>query len=210
MSNIYDIHRISNLSQYVDFISLHQKELLVCAAVRDTLWKLDVKLKEKLHGIGMTNLTIGGWVGYVFLSDQGVIKINAQSSAHKSVSEVMNEQNLKIELISRSFKDGNVAKIIINNIDFSANWRGLNIVVFDKRNMRFVDSVCFDFFPNTLVPFKRLFCSSCSYVEQEQEKYREKRIKKILPIIRVAKEWAYVQEKDLSDMANLIGKFDEV
>lgn len=39
---------------------------------------------------------------------------------------------------------GNVSNIKVNNVEYSVNHRGLNIVVYDKRIGKIVDSVCFD------------------------------------------------------------------
>ena len=43
----------------------------------------------------------------------------------------------------------------------------------------------------------------------KKENQREKEIKNLLPIVRIAKNWAEIKESDLSDRSKLIAKFDE-
>ncbi len=208
MSNIYEIRKISEFGKYIDFLSANKKELLICAAARDTLHKIDAKSMKKLRSIGMKKI-IAGWVGYVYLSDQGVVQVDSCSGTQKSISESIDLDGLKVELVSRSFKDGNDSKIIVNNIDFSMNRRGLNVVVLDKQNMKLIDSVCFDYYPNTLTPFMRQACLYCPHMEEEKQKVRDTYLKRMLQLVHITDQWACVQENELSDMARLIEKFDE-
>lgn len=209
MSSIYEIRRISDLGRYIDFLLRHQNDILVCAAASDTLFNIDEKSKKKLQSIGMTELGVGGWIGYVYINDQGDVKIDKRSEKDKSIFARGNVSNLKVELASKSFRDGCEAKIFINGIDFAVNWRGINIVVFDMKNMKLVDSVCFDFFPNTTTKFRRYFCSYCSLMEQENQKKREKQVKKVLPLVHIGEKWATIQEVDSQNLAMIIQKFDE-
>ena len=209
MSSVYEIRRISDLSRYIDFLSKHQEKILICAAASDTLFNIYEKTKKMLQSIGMTELSVGGWIGYVYINDQGAVKLDKRSEKDKSIFAKGMISNLKVELASKSFKDGCEAKIIINGIDFAVNWRGINIVVFDRKNMKLIDSVCFDFFPNTATKFRRYFCSYCSLMEQENKKEREKQVKKVLPLVHVGEKWATIQECDSQNLARIIQKFDE-
>lgn len=126
----------------------------------------------------MTELSVGGWIGYVYINDQGTIKVDRRSEPEKSIFVKGQISNIEIELVSRTLRDGCTAKIFINHIDFAVNWRGLNVVVFDKKNMRLIDSVCFDFLPQSVTPFKRYSCVYCSHMEEEIRENQAKKIKK--------------------------------
>ena len=50
----------------------------------------------------------------------------------------------KVSIVSAGFRAGNMAKIKINEIDFSTDKRGFNFVVIDKKSGSIVDVVNFD------------------------------------------------------------------
>ena len=64
MDSVYEIRRISDFNHYVDFLALHAKDVLICAAVSDTLYNIDAKDIKRLQSIGMNDLSTGGWIGY--------------------------------------------------------------------------------------------------------------------------------------------------
>lgn len=149
------IDRITDFNQYIDQLYLHKDEILICAAARDTLHNISKEASEKLKKIGMLDLYSAGWKGYLFINDCGKICVNELSEKDKSVSKVIDISNINIKMDSKSLRDGNVAKININGIECCVGWRGLNIVIFNKKEMKIIDSVCFDFWPKTNTPFKR-------------------------------------------------------
>ena len=57
---------------------------------------------------------------------------------------------MKVEITSAGFaitkNDRYPIKISVNNEDFSVNHRGINIVVWDIKENKMVDSICFDVF----------------------------------------------------------------
>ena len=209
MNSIFEIGKISKLNRYIEFLSLHQKDIIICAAVSDTLYNIKAVEKKKLESIGMTELSFGGWIGYIYINNRGKVIVNKRSERYKSISEILRIADIKVELVSKSFRDGCCAKIFVNNIDLAVNWRGLNIVVIDSNSMKLVDSVCFDFFPDTLTPCKRLFCSFCPHFEQGKNEILEKQITRIMPLVRISKKWAAVEEENISSLSNFINLFDE-
>jgi hypothetical protein len=52
--------------------------------------------------------------------------------------------DLTISVVSKSWRNGNVAEIKINDVDHAINARGLNVVVYDTKNEKLIDSVAFD------------------------------------------------------------------
>lgn len=46
MSNLYDIRRIVDLPRYIDFLNKNKSEVLICAAVSDTLFNIDANTKK--------------------------------------------------------------------------------------------------------------------------------------------------------------------
>lgn len=155
MLRFKNIDRITDFNQYVDCLYLHKDKFLICAVARDNLHDISREASEKLKRIGMLDLYLSGWKGYLFVSDCGRIYVNELSENDKSLSKVVDISNINIKMISKSLRAGNMAKININGIECCVGWRGLNIVIFDKEKMRLVDSVCFDFWPTTNTPFMR-------------------------------------------------------
>ena len=54
------------------------------------------------------------------------------------------EQGMELQIASMAWRNGNVAKILLDGTDFSCNFRGLNLVVYDNENQEVLDSIGFD------------------------------------------------------------------
>lgn len=67
-----------------------------------------------------------------------------ETLSNTSVKENLYIDDMSIQAISSGFEVGNTASIIINDIEYAVNSRGLNIVVYDKNAKKVIDSVCFD------------------------------------------------------------------
>lgn len=58
------------------------------------------------------------------------------------------DNNLKVELLSAGYELGDTSSIKINDIEYSLNRRGMNIVVYSKQQQQVIDQSCIDVFDN--------------------------------------------------------------
>ena len=115
-------------------------------AVKDTPGTLmpDNVLNE-LHNIGFSALTRDLWKMYVGVINNGIEVFNKSSgSAEQPVVFVYEMNDLTLSVESHAWKGQNVAKIIVNDVDYSVNMRGLNIVVVDSATGTVLDSIAYD------------------------------------------------------------------
>ncbi|WP_026503690.1 hypothetical protein [Butyrivibrio sp. NC3005] len=108
---------------------------------------LSVEDMELMQKIGVqTNLMNCFRKSYCFVKgNTGVFEEASDQAISKSIS--FNDRGKIVKIKSAGFiAGGTTANIIINDEDYSVNSRGINIVVYDNKLGRFVDSVCFDTF----------------------------------------------------------------
>ena len=145
------LHEIDNLEEYLRELEKNKNEYLICAAVKDTLHGIDKESINALKKIGMENIP-DGWNGYVFLMESGTVCIDKKSNVNIPLIEHVCLDSGEWQIISKTWRSGNKARIIIEELDLSINGRGLNVVVINRKTRELVDSVCFDFFPRTSSP----------------------------------------------------------
>ena len=155
MANLNDI---DNFVEYIKELDNYKKTCLICFAARDTLHAMNDEARKILEDFGVKNLR-AGWNGYVFIMNQGQILVDKHSGPNESVLEYLELQDIDLQVISKSWRAGNIAKVVINGYDMSVGKRGLNIVVFDVTSRFLVDSVGFDFFPETTQPCRHTITS---------------------------------------------------
>lgn len=105
--------------------------------------KLDNKILEKLKNLGFKS-DLKDKYRWSYL---GIVNSNSVEYEELKDGRIdFNKQidDLKIEAVSAGMDSGNISNIKINDIEYSLNHRGLNIVVYDKMTEKVIDSVCFD------------------------------------------------------------------
>lgn len=81
---------------------------------------------------------------YAVISNEGIVEKVADEQLE--ANGVIESLDLEYSIISAGYACGNVSSIVINNVEYSRNMRGLNIVVYDNQKAEVIDSVCFDTF----------------------------------------------------------------
>ncbi len=149
--NLSEIFKsISNFELYLDFLYKLQKCLLIFVSVKDTAgFYEDDKMLKKIKKLGFYNYPNLLWSTYIGISLNGYIVKDFSSllesdQAPKTLTENIFFSNLSVLISSSPYILENESKIIINGYDYSKNLRGINIVIFDSINNKFVDSVSFD------------------------------------------------------------------
>lgn len=156
VSNIFDntliannLRNIKSFDNYIDFLCLIKQNIVIFISVKDTCgFYNNCSQLLKLNLLGCHNyphILQHTYLGIIF---KGCTLLDLAGD-----SEVMDERvlvrnlslnTLNINLYSSPYKKFNTSKIIINDIDYSLNLRGLNIVVLDPVTNSIIDSVNYD------------------------------------------------------------------
>ena len=142
------ISLITDFKEYIEAVKkLKDENILFLAAVRDTpgihfkdeyvqLWKelgFRCSLKDK-H-----------WCGYIAVTDFKELYFEKLGNKDETVEVTMDAApGTQIKLLSSPYRGKNRAEIKINGEEFSDNFRGLNLVVYDMENKCVIDTVSFD------------------------------------------------------------------
>lgn len=152
--------RIKSIEQFVSFINICDKNrYMFFISIKDDTSKY---WKQFVERIGFDLETIGYREGYIAILDEGVIyQIKGYGLLSKSFIFTHNYNSIMekgeylresyITLLSSGYNkaDGtSLSSILINNIDYSLNGRGANVVIFDKKLNGVVDSFCVNTYSN--------------------------------------------------------------
>ncbi len=146
LSQEYDPYfaTITDITEYLNRVIARKHDVIVAIAIRDTAgFFVDDEIYEKMRQIGFINdLRDKHWYGYVGLSGNKYIGEKLEKCGVAEYQDIIKNKN--IQLISKSYMNGDIAQIIIDGVDYAINKRGLNIVLLSKRDLKVIDSVCFD------------------------------------------------------------------
>lgn len=156
---------ITNLSDYLDHLQNADKDYTAIISVRDeAVMKLDDELRNKLRQLGFKidfsvenacqNSFIGIW------QDGKVLYENLSKGNDDPEQDVLEFKGImpdgkKYYVKSAGYKVGNESSIVINGTQMSKNGRGMNIVIYDSRHKRVIDSIVFDTHKDAGVTYKR-------------------------------------------------------
>lgn len=140
-----NLSSIQKLDDYLIYLAGNSERLAILISAKDTIgFGLNASIAKKLNRIGIvTDLQNKHWHSFICIIDSARnIFENIAKETPISYSTKIAENDVFIE--SMPYNQGNNAKIIVDNIDFCVNRRGLNFVIIDKNRNLVIDSVCFD------------------------------------------------------------------
>ncbi len=141
-----DVGCITDIHSYLKRISRLKKDYIVIAATKDTLgFALNYKLVVELKKLGIKKiLKDKHWRGYLYIRNESntVAEILASQNESAIYDGCVDEHLISVK--SSPYTNENIAKIVIDGTDYAVNKRGVNIVVYNKRENKVLDSVCFD------------------------------------------------------------------
>jgi nucleoside-diphosphate-sugar epimerase/coenzyme F420-reducing hydrogenase beta subunit len=137
---------ITDINEYLEQLAMHKSDLLICIAVKDTPGlELTEAIAEKLKALGLKQSLQGKhWHSYAAVINGGSVVFENLSAEYEESRFVSAVEGIPLKVVSKSFKRGNIAFIALNGLDYSANQRGLNIVVCDPASKKVIDTVSFD------------------------------------------------------------------
>ncbi|MDE7222619.1 MAG: polysaccharide pyruvyl transferase family protein [Acetatifactor sp.] len=137
---------ITEFTEYLDCLNKVKGKYVICISVKDTpgvIFKPEFDPFLKNLGVS-TSLVKKHWRPYIAVIDTGgTIYEKLGDISEQMICEVRVD-GIRIRITSAGFKSANRSEIIVNDVDFSKNRRGLNFAVIDKNTGTVVDSVCFD------------------------------------------------------------------
>ncbi len=139
---------IDDIKTYLELLLFLAKKYTIIIAVKDTPGsRMSDDVMERMIALGFTNFSKELWRMYIGFLDAGKILLNQSGESRENPVlvqlEVPGSQD-KFSITSKAWRQGNAAEIIINGVDYSANQRGINIVVYDKEKHEVWDSIGFD------------------------------------------------------------------
>ena len=131
---------------YLDCLKFNLAGNIVVIAVKDTPGlALSKTVAKHLQSLGLsTNLSNQHAHSYICVLNGGHVIFEKLGKNEEPTSFQAHFGNNDIDILSCVYRNGNTAKILINNTDYSVNSRGINIVVYNKKTRKLLDSVCFD------------------------------------------------------------------
>ena len=133
---------------YLELLLIVSKKCTVILSVRDTPGNNLLKdILERIYALGFTNFSKELWRMYIGFIDAGQVLCNQAGEAPEKpvFFQCQTPGNTdEFKITSKAWRQGNLAEIIINGVDFSTNLRGINLVVYDREKHEVWDSVGFD------------------------------------------------------------------
>lgn len=138
--------RLSDLKEYLDMLNKNKEQLTILISVKDTPgFELKKEIDNKIRDLGAEiSLVDKHWKSYVLVLDAGKVILEVISKKEERVAYTGVMQGKSYKVVSRSYRQGNVAAAIIDGTDYAENRRGLNIVVVDRHLNEVIDTVAFD------------------------------------------------------------------
>lgn len=137
-----DLKDEENIEQYLEKIK-SQDYLIVIAAKDEASKGITNELTEKLKNLGLNK----GLQGKLRASYIGIIdgdEVVFEELSDSQINANMSIDDINVNVISAGFEVGNKASIMIGDKEYAINRRGINIVIYDKKDGKIIDSVAFD------------------------------------------------------------------
>lgn len=138
----------TDINKYLDIIDVLKHKFVIMLTVKDTPGSnLSASTIDKIKKIGFTNFTNKLWVMYVGMIGMGKVIYDNKANSPEDKIELIDfdvTTGTKFELKSQSWRNGNKAEILIDGVDYAANIRGINLVVFDLESKCIIDSIGYD------------------------------------------------------------------
>ncbi|MCI5773770.1 MAG: DUF6056 family protein [Erysipelotrichaceae bacterium] len=125
---------IANLQEYVDYILANKDQYLIFVNSST----LDKRYEDYLPQIKRLDVDVSK-SNFAAVIDNGMIVNECASNEGCEIYGNFNEK----EYYLASYNAGNISDIVIDDVEYTNNHAGINIVVFDKQAYRVVDSISF-------------------------------------------------------------------
>lgn len=140
------LSEIDELSEYL--YSLTETDYWVFVSVKDDGFnKLTTGINDQMHDLGLTTDFMDKSLcrhSFAAIIHQGVVIHELVDNDQIHFEGMIDESGWSYSVKSAGYECGNNSSIVINNIEYSPDMRGLNIVVYDQYHDAVIDAVNFD------------------------------------------------------------------
>ena len=140
--NDIEVHKITDIYQYLQKISSF-KHLIVISVKDNAGYWFNFKIKKLFNDLGLqVNLFKKFMVSYIaIIYNRNVLH---EILDYQTLVKKISINKIPVQVISSPFNRDNISSVCINNIEYSKDSRGLNIVIYDLDILKLIDSVSFD------------------------------------------------------------------
>lgn len=141
-----NISNSRDVLEYFDLLNEIKNTSLILIGVKDNAgYFLDSSIQAKLNILGLNESLIHeSMVGYIAVICRGRVVYESKSENGGFEEYKDNIESNSVYMLSMPYNNGNVCSIKVNNIEYSVNMRGLNVVAYDLDNDALIDRVAFD------------------------------------------------------------------
>ena len=144
-----ELSNISNITKYLNYISnltsKYNSFILFISAKDECSYTIEKNLMSQLIRLGIhSNLIDKYRYSFYAIKDPNYDKENLALKKISTDGKININGEISFSISSAGYDVGNISSIIINGQEYSKNWRGLNIVVYDITYHRVIDTVNFD------------------------------------------------------------------
>ena len=133
----------TDFESYLDLLNAQKKNFLIIFSIKDTPGnQLSESVVQNIKNLGCGNFDKKLWTTYIGIIDKG--RVVFDEATYNEEATYFSDKKLNLQVASKSWRNGNQAEICLRDVDYAVNRRGVNIVVWDKRRRKLVDSVAFD------------------------------------------------------------------
>ena len=138
---------IGSSREYLLHLQYYKKRLLILAGTKDTPGiSMPNDVLEIIRSLGLFRFEKKLWFMYAGIIASGATILDAVSSkAEENLESNISYGTHTINVVSKCWKKGNVSSIKVDDVDYSVNNRGLNIVVLNPTTLELIDSIAIDF-----------------------------------------------------------------
>ncbi|MCF0114525.1 MAG: hypothetical protein HUJ56_04170 [Erysipelotrichaceae bacterium] len=139
-----DLVKEENFIKYLQ--GINQDKYIVFMAIKDEGTKaLNSECMSALQALGLKENLIGELgTSYIAVIDQGVIHEAKSVEDKLAYSGYNRDGSIAYSVTSAGVDAGNECSIVLNGIDYAANTRGFNIVVYNNETKTVIDQRAFD------------------------------------------------------------------
>ena len=140
------LKKVDDIDTYINILYKIKDHVIIVLSVKDTPGSnMSEEVLNKIKGMGFSNFSKELWRMYAGILYNGEPVLDSQSNTvEENVEAHIEVDNTKISVLSAAWRNGNRTSILINNIDYACNRRGVNIVVYDTATDAPIDSIFYD------------------------------------------------------------------
>lgn len=144
-----EIREITQIGEYIAELNNIKENKLIIFTVKDTSgFCFENIAVENMKKLGLnTDLRMKHGHSYAAIINKGNVIFERLSQSDESIileNKKLENEGVTINVMSSVFRRENMSVMMIDNIDYSLNGRGLNIVIYDYDKRKIEDSIVFD------------------------------------------------------------------